>query len=199
MYSRAMAEGTRNADALAGMDALVARAAAVLVAIVGVASWLRVAEFERAGTPRLLAGGYVVWGAFHLATSSRRRSPGACVLRRVFAGIAAIGAVVGVVAVPITWGTPGARMRRAAGDAGLRLCVEDFRAHEGRLPESLDALRAVCGRIPPDPWGRPYLYEPPGGEHPETFVVGSLGGDGVPGGEGQDADVLVAARATVTR
>jgi general secretion pathway protein G len=42
-------------------------------------------------------------------------------------------------------------------------------------------------KLPNDPWGRPYLYENPGvkGE----VDVYSLGADGQPGGEGNDADI----------
>jgi general secretion pathway protein G len=43
--------------------------------------------------------------------------------------------------------------------------------------------------IPPDPWGRPYLYKYPG-EHGDEPDVISLGGDGQPGGEGDNADIV---------
>lgn len=38
-----------------------------------------------------------------------------------------------------------------------------------------------------DPWGNPYLYKAPG-EHGE-YDLSSLGADGQPGGEGEDADI----------
>ena len=41
--------------------------------------------------------------------------------------------------------------------------------------------------LPMDPWGRPYLYLSPG-EYRETDIY-SLGADGLPGGEGQNADI----------
>jgi len=42
-------------------------------------------------------------------------------------------------------------------------------------------------RLPKDPWGHPYVYLSPGrnGE----FDVFSMGADGQPGGEGNDADI----------
>src|SRR5579864_7262378 len=43
--------------------------------------------------------------------------------------------------------------------------------------------------IPLDPWGRPYLYKFPGDHGDEPDVV-SLGADGQPGGEGNDADIV---------
>ncbi len=42
-------------------------------------------------------------------------------------------------------------------------------------------------RLPNDPWGQPYQYLQPG-LHGEIDVM-SLGADGAPGGEGNDADI----------
>jgi len=38
-----------------------------------------------------------------------------------------------------------------------------------------------------DPWGHAYVYDQPAGNKP--FEIRSLGRDGRPGGEGQDADI----------
>ena len=43
--------------------------------------------------------------------------------------------------------------------------------------------------VPLDPWGRPYIYVAPGTENPTSFDLYTLGRDGKPGGEGEDADV----------
>jgi general secretion pathway protein G len=43
--------------------------------------------------------------------------------------------------------------------------------------------------IPADPWGRPYLYKYPGDHGDEPDLV-SLGSDGQPGGDGNNADIL---------
>ncbi len=42
-------------------------------------------------------------------------------------------------------------------------------------------------RLPNDPWGRPYQYLNPG--HKGEIDVYSLGADGQPGGEGNNADI----------
>lgn len=42
--------------------------------------------------------------------------------------------------------------------------------------------------VPLDPWGREYLYEPPRSGRPAPRIY-SLGRDGLPGGDGEDADV----------
>jgi general secretion pathway protein G len=80
----------------------------------------------------------------------------------------------------------------------IDLAVEEFAIHNGgKYPDGLEVLvtpdangqtylRAT--RIPKDPWGRTYIYEPPGPGHPHP-IVRTYGKDGQPGGEGDDADV----------
>lgn len=88
----------------------------------------------------------------------------------------------------------------------LRGAVETFRLEVGRLPtveEGLDALtRAPADEraksrwrgpyldeaVPADPWGNPYRYSIPGRDG-LPFALYSLGADGKPGGEANDADV----------
>jgi len=69
--------------------------------------------------------------------------------------------------------------------------------HEGEYPRELTELLARApGRrpylagpmLPLDPWGRPYGYEAPRGEH-QSPRIWTLGRDGRPGGEGEDADL----------
>jgi hypothetical protein len=52
-------------------------------------------------------------------------------------------------------------------------------------PETIGYLRSTS--LPRDPWGREYLYAPPDAHchHPRVWT---LGRDGLPGGEGLDAD-----------
>jgi len=67
----------------------------------------------------------------------------------------------------------------------------------GRYPDSLEALVTedsngftILDRdtIPVDPWGNEYRFEPaPSGT--QKFRVISYGKDGIPGGEGDDADM----------
>jgi general secretion pathway protein G len=40
-------------------------------------------------------------------------------------------------------------------------------------------------KIPPDPWGHPYVYQSDGNE----YLLKSYGADGVEGGEGKNADI----------
>ena len=47
----------------------------------------------------------------------------------------------------------------------------------------------VPKEIPMDPWGHPYLYKFPGDHGDEPDIL-SLGGDGQPGGDGNNADIV---------
>jgi len=58
-------------------------------------------------------------------------------------------------------------------------------------PEGLDQWNGpyLPKDIPPDPWGRPYLYKYPGDHGDEPDII-SYGADGQPGGEGINGDIL---------
>jgi len=85
--------------------------------------------------------------------------------------------------------------------AMLGTALDAFRLDVGRYPtrdEGLDALRKNPGfdtwdgpylpkDVPPDPWGKHYVYNCPG-EHGD-YDLSSLGGDGQDGGDGENADV----------
>jgi general secretion pathway protein G len=43
--------------------------------------------------------------------------------------------------------------------------------------------------VPLDPWGRPYVYVSPGTVNAESYDLYTLGRDGKPGGDGEDADL----------
>lgn len=90
---------------------------------------------------------------------------------------------------------------RAQLDA-LEKALDQYRLDVGRYPAGEQGLAALMARpgnevrwsgpylkkaVPPDPWGRPYLYKQPG-EHGE-YDLWSLGKDGQAGGSGEDEDV----------
>ena len=81
-----------------------------------------------------------------------------------------------------------------------RLALEQIRRMEGffkmyyrtmgRFPTEQEGFTPllqsrVLAEIPADPWGRPYVYQ---FNNERTGVV-SFGADGVPGGQGEDADI----------
>ncbi|MDH4426140.1 MAG: type II secretion system major pseudopilin GspG [Acidovorax sp.] len=84
--------------------------------------------------------------------------------------------------------------------ADLDKSLELFKLDVGRYPtteEGLDALVKkpsaangwngpyLKGGVPADPWGRPYRFANASGK----LEVLSLGADGAPGGEGENADI----------
>lgn len=90
---------------------------------------------------------------------------------------------------------------RAQIDA-LEKALDQYRLDTGHYPATELGLNALMEKpasepkwqgpylkkaVPPDPWGKPYVYKFPG-EHGE-FDIFSTGRDGQPGGTGEDADV----------
>lgn len=89
--------------------------------------------------------------------------------------------------------------------ATLMQALKLYRLDNGRYPTTEQGLQALVvkptsdpipanwkaggylERLPNDPWGHPYQYLNPG-VHGEIDVF-SLGADGQPGGEGNDADI----------
>jgi general secretion pathway protein G len=91
----------------------------------------------------------------------------------------------------------------------LEGALEAFWMDHGRYPTTQEGLAALVtppealkrsakypsggylwtGRVPVDPWGRPFSYRSPGEHNRERFDLGSLGADGMPGGDGIAADI----------
>lgn len=85
---------------------------------------------------------------------------------------------------------------------GIAKALDLYRLDAGRYPSSEQGLVALTTRpadeprwdgpylqkaVPADPWGRAYIYQQPG-EHGEYDLL-TLGRDGRPGGEDDNADV----------
>ncbi|MBO6797775.1 type II secretion system major pseudopilin GspG [Maricaulis sp.] len=68
-------------------------------------------------------------------------------------------------------------------DEGLRVLVEP--AEDGQPGWRGPYFRNESGLI--DPWGNAYIYER--AESGDGYVIGSLGRDNAPGGEGEDSDL----------
>jgi len=67
-------------------------------------------------------------------------------------------------------------------EQGLHALIEAPPGVEGWRGPYLDEKE-----VPRDPWGNPFVYRAPGAE--SAFELLSLGADGRPGGEGEDADL----------
>jgi len=86
---------------------------------------------------------------------------------------------------------------------GFSKALDTYRLDTGHYPTTEQGLNALVVKpndegkwngpylqkaVPPDPWGKPYVYRQPGQSGAE-FDLMSYGRDGQPGGEGDDADV----------
>lgn len=80
--------------------------------------------------------------------------------------------------------------------------LDAYRIDVGHYPTTAEGLGALLvapanapkwngpyiqKEIPVDPWGNPYQYKAPGSK--SEFEIVSYGKDGVPGGEGENADI----------
>ena len=120
--------------------------------------------------------------------------------------IVIIGLLATVVVVNVMPSQDKAMSTKASADiATLEQAMEMYRLDNLTYPSGADGLNALVSpppsltqpgryrpggyikKLPDDPWGRPYHLATPGKAGP--FDVFSLGGDGAPGGEGEDADI----------
>jgi len=135
--------------------------------------------------------------------SPRRASRGFTLIELIVA--ITIVAVMGAVVVPAVMNHV-ADARRTAARQDVTTLVQALKLYKmdnGRYPSGDQGLNALVSKptsgtvpgnwkvyiekLPKDPWGNPYQYDNPGlkGE----IDVYSLGADGKPGGEGNDADI----------
>ena len=88
----------------------------------------------------------------------------------------------------------------------LGAALDAYRLDNGRYPTTEQGLGALWEKpqidppanwrgpylrkpVPPDPWQRPYSYTAPGQVNPQGYDLLTLGADGKPGGDGEDADL----------
>lgn len=144
------------------------------------------------------------------------------IARRVFlsgsAGFTLIEMLVVLVIIGLVMGLVGPQVLNYLTDArskAARLQIEAFGSaldlyflDVGRYPPANEGLNALVrrpsgvevwngpylkgGAVPPDPWGRAYVYRAPGERAPYEIV--SLGADGHEGGTGSGADIRSGAR-----
>lgn len=114
----------------------------------------------------------------------------------VMAILAMLAALVG----PALFGNIGRGQQTTAASqiSNLESALDTYRLDVGSYPESLSGLVTNnsgsprwngpyirSDEVPLDPWDNPYHYQPEG----RDFVLMSYGADGLPGGEGDDADI----------
>jgi general secretion pathway protein G len=132
------------------------------------------------------------------------------------AGFTLIEVIVVIVVIAILASMVAPNVFRHVGsakDAAARSQVEMFgaaldayRLDIGRYPSTEQGLTALTTgptggtttpwrgpylrkAVPLDPWNHPYVYRSPGDANPNGYDLLSLGADGAPGGDGENADI----------
>jgi len=117
--------------------------------------------------------------------------------------VAIMGLLIGLVGPNVIRQFEGSKAKTAAIQIQqIRSALDIYLTDVGRYPSESEGLQALIsasggaagwagpylrdGRLPNDPWGRPYRYQPTA-DMPNRVI--SLGADGAPGGEGANADI----------
>jgi general secretion pathway protein G len=100
-----------------------------------------------------------------------------------------IGMLAGAVTLKVRDHMNTARVNRAESDIRvIAEAVEAYQVTHGRYPTSNEGLDVVDVKASVDPWGNAYQYNSPG-QDGQDFEVYSLGADGSPGGDDEQADI----------
>ena len=136
---------------------------------------------------------------FHSRFHSAMPRPSGFTLIEVMVVVAILGILAALIVPKIMSRPDQARVVAARQDiASLVQALKLYRLDNKRYPSTDQGLAVLVARpgaaaggyiekLPLDPWGKPYLYLQPG-LHGEIDVF-SFGADGVPGGDGYDADI----------
>jgi len=130
---------------------------------------------------------------------SKKARRGGFTLAEMMVVIVIIGLLATLVVPNVLQKFAFASRKKAEADlVAIKSALTEFAvANGGKFPDSLEVLVTpdVNGhtylegtKIPKDPWGREYMYEPPAPGQPQPRVY-SYGKDGQLGGEGDDADM----------
>ncbi|SEJ59983.1 general secretion pathway protein G [Sphingobium sp. AP50] len=136
----------------------------------------------------------------------RRSAENGFTLVELMVVIVIIGLLATIVAINVIPATDTARIEKAKADIStIEQALEQYRLDNLTYPAGSDGLQALLNppaslaqpqryrrggyikKLPQDPWGRAYVYTVPGRKG--AFDISSLGADGQPGGENENADI----------
>ena len=137
--------------------------------------------------------------------SQRMKSAG-FTLVEVMVVLVILGLLAGIVVPNILDNVDKAQVQKVKADfAGIKTALNSYRLDNYTYPTTEQGLEALVEKpslppearhwkeegyldeLPLDPWERPYYYQSPGENG--KYDLYTLGRDGVPGGEGVDADI----------
>ncbi len=135
--------------------------------------------------------------------SENHKSQHGYTLTELLVVLVILGLLIGLIAPRFLGQIGKARTKTALVQiSNLSTALEYYQLDTGRFPAASTGLSALITpppntenwggpylktkRIPNDPWGNPYLYQPDG---TGGFVVRTLGADKRDGGDGEDADI----------
>ena len=141
---------------------------------------------------------------FALAHPARRHLHRGFTLIELMVVLVIIGVLAALIVPNVLDRADDARTTAARTDvSNLMQALKLYKLDNLRYPSAEQGLRALVAKpstapqppnwkpnlekLPNDPWGRPYQYLNPGIKGPIDVL--SLGADGQPGGEGNDADI----------
>jgi general secretion pathway protein G len=134
-----------------------------------------------------------------LPTRSARRTRAGFSLAELMVVIVILGLIATIVVPNLLGRFVQAQKEKAKVDiTQIEAAISTFTVqNNGREPDTLEVLvtpdennRTILQgytSVPLDPWGHPYQYDPPSAGRP--FRIYSFGKDGLPGGDGDDADI----------
>lgn len=133
----------------------------------------------------------------------RSRAAAGFTLVELLVVLAILTLLAGLVGPRVLGQLGGAKSKSAAVQiADIDKAMELFKLDVGRFPTTEEGLEALAkrppsvtsgwsgpylkGNVPNDPWGKPYRYQLAANG---TIEILTLGADGAPGGEGENADI----------
>ena len=120
-----------------------------------------------------------------------RRAPRGMTLIEIMVVLVILGLIASAVVIAVFPQLQKARVDRTNLDIGnIDSGLKLYNARKGKFPDTATGLKAlvdmeIIDKMPKDAWGNDYVYTLENGRP----VVTSYGADGVPGGDGPNADI----------